>query len=255
MKKMLIICSAVMLCAALHGCRSARGGAAPEQTAATTAEQTTAQTTASTTKETTTTTQTTQSTTVSSETTSDTTDTTGSETTASGTATTAALNPDGKAIKILWSERGLEAAVGDSYDGYGVPLTEGAEYLKWKLEHYDGNVSGDKVASLDAEFSRSAPLEANGIMTVLPSANTEHPGKLCLRVDNQSDFPYFPADTRERGYFVIENTDEVWEMLKEEKQTGDVSIAVTLFIDKLTVHYGYGGTRKDTITVTSASKR
>lgn len=255
MKKTLVFCTALMLCAAFSGCRSARGGAVPEQTSETTAALTTAQTTASTTKETTTTTQTTQSTTASSETTSGTADTTGSESTASGTATTAALNPDGKAIKILWSERGLEAAAGDSYDGYGVPLTEGEEYLKWKLEQYDGSVSGDKVSALDAKFSRSTPVEANGIMTVLPATDTEHPGKLCLRVDNQADFPYFPADTRDRGYFVIENTDEVWEMLKEEKQTGDVSIAVTLSIDHLTVHYGSGGTRKDTVTVTAASKR
>ena len=258
MKKISVICSAMMLCALLSGCESARnGGAKPAQSTAvqTTAAVSTAATTASTT--TTTTSAATTSATTASETTSTSSVTTASVSSAASAATssTAATgaNPDGKAVKILWSERGLEAQKGDSAEGYGEPLTEGKEYLEWKLERYDGAVSGNTVSELNADFSREKALSVNGIVSVLPSSHSEHPGKLYLRVDNQSEFPYFPADKRERGYFAVENTDEVWKMLGEENPPSEVSLAVTFSVNELHIHYG--GTRCDTIKVSAASKR
>ena len=251
MKKLSAFCAAVMLCAALSACTSARGGAKPAQTTVTTAAATTsaAKTTVTTTRLTTTsaTTASTSSSTASTASTGST-----SETSAVSSAS-AAPNPDGKAVKILWSERGLEARPGDSKEGYGEPLTAGSEYLDWKLESYDGTASGNAVSELNADFSRKSALSANGIVTVLPSTHAEYAGKLSLRVDNQSDFPYFPADSRERGHFVIENTDEVWKMLKEENPPADGSFAVSVSIEELHIHLG--GKRSDTIKVSAASKR
>lgn len=259
MKKVAAICAAVMLCTAFSACESTRngGGTAPAQTTAqTTVSVTTASTAASTTKTTTSTAATTLSTTSAPQTTaSSATATSGATSAASAASSTAVTgaNPDGKPVKILWSERGLEAQKGDSAEGYGEPMTEGTEYLEWKLERYDGTVSGNQVSELNADFSREKALSVNGIVTVLPASHAEYPGKLYLRVDNQSEFPYFPADKRERGYFAVENTDEVWEMLGEENPPAEVSLAVTFSVDALHIHYG--GTRCDTIKVSAAAKR
>ena len=249
MRKMTAAVSAVLLCAMLTACKSARGGAAPAQTTA----ETTAVTTTSVTATTTTTTVTTTSTslTTSSETSASTSDTSGTESTSSVSTTATAANPDGKDVKILWSERGLEALAAAA-EGYGEPLTEGSEYLGWTLDSYDGKPRGNSLSTLNAEFSRKDPVTTNGILTVSSDAGAS--GQLSLRVDNQADFPYFPADTQERGRFIVTNSDEVWKMLKQEgSPSADTSLAVTFSIDRVSIHLG--GKQPNAVTVTAASTR
>jgi hypothetical protein len=92
-------------------------------------------------------------------------------------------------------------------------------------------------------------------MTVLASSDPDNPNGLYLRVDNQAEFPYFPSDTRERGWFIIENKEDVYEWLELEEPpvSASYTIAVTVDVTALRVDLRTGG--YDTITVTSASKR
>ena len=96
-------------------------------------------------------------------------------------------------VKLLWSERGLEAVAAGSKDGYGSPLNAGDTYLDWTLKAFSGTPK-----DFEASFAYDGALEANGILTVLPASDRDNPNGLYLRVDNQADFPYFPADSRER---------------------------------------------------------
>ncbi|MBR5371253.1 MAG: hypothetical protein IK130_03460 [Oscillospiraceae bacterium] len=248
MRKMTAAVSALLLCAMLTGCRSARGG----ETAAQTAAETTAVTTTVSTTSATTTTTTTVSTslTTSSETTETTSDTSGTESTSSVSTKTTAANPDGKDVKILWSERGLEALPAAA-EGYGEPLTQGSDYLGWTLENYSGTPRGNSLSAFSAEFSRKDPVTANGILTAVTGADSSV--QLSLRVDNQADFPYFPADTKERGQFIVSDKDALWKMLKQEgSPSASTSIAVTVSIDRLTIRLG---DKQNEISVTSASTR
>ena len=231
------------VCLLLAGCSSARSeGAQSSQTETTAAaENTTAAPETTSSKGTTTTAA--PATTAADETTTGT-----AETTDAAETTTAA--PAAQSVKLLWSERGLEAVAADSEDGYGEELAVGTEYLDWKLERFDGSPT-----DLNADFSRSSELSVNGIMTVLPDSHPDYPNGLYLRVDNQADFPYFPADSRERGKFIIENADDVYEWLEldEPPVSAQYEIAVTVSVKSLHVHYAADG--YDTVTVTSASKR
>lgn len=158
--------------------------------------------------------------------------------------------------KLLWSERGLEIVPIDSQDGYGSELKAGETYLGWNLISFDGQVSGGAVNDLQADFVYgSGALSVNGIVTILPASDAENPEGLYLRVDNQAEFPYFPADTRERGKFIVANKDEVYKMLGYETpaDVGKSEIAVTMSVQSLHVHYSADG--YDTIVVTAASLR
>ena len=194
-------------------------------------------------------------------TTAATTTTAAAETTAPDSAettsaeTTAAASADTGAAKLLWSERGLEAVPADSEEGYGQPLEIGAEYLGWTLERYSGTVSGSSVSELEADFAYDGELNVNGILTVLAASDADNPNGLYLRVDNQADFPYFPADTRERGYFIIENADDVYEWLELEEPPVSASYTVAVTVDVVSLHVDYSAGGYDTIVVTSASKR
>lgn len=242
-KKICAVLCAVLCAAAMTACSKAPEGSSS-------AETTTAATTATTTAATTAT---------AAATTSAATTTTAAETTdtAEGTdVTTTAAQPESDApAKILWSERGLEAVPAESEEGYGEPLSVGAEYLDWTLKGYDAELSGDTVSRLTADFDRSAALSTNGILTVLPASDADNPNGLYLRVDNQADFPYFPKDTRERGYFIIENAADVYEWLELEEPpvAATYTVAVSVDVTKLHVDYSAGG--YDTVTVTAASKR
>lgn len=244
MKKRLCaaVCAALCL-SALPAC-SKSGGSSTETTSA----QTT--TTSSTT--TTTTTTTTSATTTAS--TAETTDS-AADTTAETTGTTAAASSADGVTKLLWSERGLEAVPADSEGGYGQPLEVGAEYLGWTLKSYTGSVSGESVSEMKASFAYDGKLSTNGIMTVLAASDADNPNGLYLRVDNQAEFPYFPADARERGYFIIENKDDVykWLELDEPPVSASYTIAVTVDVTALQIDLRTGG--YDKITVASASKR
>ncbi|HBI85380.1 MAG TPA: hypothetical protein DDX71_03700 [Ruminococcus sp.] len=239
----------------MTGCSSGRENPAPatEQTAA--AETTT---TSSTTEITAQQTTTTSAETTSAETTSA--ETTGAETTVSTTVsqTTAPIatnaNPVDDDTKLLWSERGLETVGIDREDGYGEVLSVGSDYIGWELKSFDGKPDAEgNVTDLHADFSRSSALSVNGIMTVLPASDAQFPNYFYLRVDNQADFPYFPADSRERGKFVIENSDEVRSMLKLEDESISGDIAVTVDVTALHIHYAADG--YDTVRVSSASRR
>jgi hypothetical protein len=153
-------------------------------------------------------------------------------------------------VKILWSERGLEAVAADSEDGYGEELRTGAEYLDWTLNSFSGT-----AADVEADFSYDGELTTNGILTVLASSHADYPNGLYLRADNQADFPYFPKDTRERGKFIIENAAEVYEMLglDDPPVSSEYTVAVTVAVTSLHVHCTPGG--YDTVKVTSASRR
>lgn len=157
--------------------------------------------------------------------------------------------------KLLWSERGLEIVPIDSEDGYGQELKAGEQYLDWTLQSFDGQVNGSTVDDLHADFTYNGTLQVNGILTILPTSDANNPNGLYLRVDNQADFPYFPADSRERGKFIVENTAAVREMLgldDPENATGS-EVAVTMSVTALHIHYNTGGF--DTITVSAASRR
>lgn len=246
MKKNAIALFCAALCAAaLTACSKSDGSSRP-------AETTTAQTT-TTTIATTTTAASAATTTTAAATTS------AAETTdpAEGTdgTTTAAQSENNAPAKILWSERGLEAVPAESEDGYGEPLTIGAEYLGWTLKSYDAELSGDSVSRLTADFGRSAALSTNGILTVLASTDADNPNGLYLRVDNQAEFPYFPKDTRERGYFIIENADEVFKWLELDEPPVSASYTVAVMVDVTKLHVDYSAGGYDKIMVTSASKR
>lgn len=246
-RKFAAILSAALLLTALPACSKSEDGSSTAAETTTSAAAT--ETTAATSEMTTTTT---AVTTTSAETTTaaETAETDSTETTASGEESGTA-----GATKLLWSERGLEAVPADSEEGYGSPLEAGAEYLGWTLKSYSGKTDGDRVTELDADFDYSGALSTNGIMTVLPDSDPDNPNGLYLRVDNQAEFPFFPADTRERGYFIIENKEDVYEWLEldEPPVSAEYTVAVTVDVTKLQVHYSADG--YDRITVTSASKR
>lgn len=251
MKKIITAALTALLCAAsLSACAKSESRPAEETTAATASETTT------TTEQTTTTVTTTAETTTAAAETTTAPDTAAADSTdtTADSAGTAPAPADG-AAKLLWSERGLEAVPADSEGGYGEPLEAGAEYLGWTLKSYAGAVSGDSVSEMKAEFSRGSALSVNGIMTVLASSDADNPNGLYLRVDNQADFPYFPSDTRDRGWFIIENKEDVYEWLEldEPPVSASYTIAVTVDVTALRVDLRTGG--YDTITVTSASKR
>lgn len=201
------------------------------------------------------TTATSETTASSAETTTTTSAATAESTTTSTTESTAPIATSEGAqdtdTKLLWSERGLEIVPVDSTEGYGEELKAGESYLNWTLRAFDGTVSGSTVNDLHADFDYDGSLSCNGILTILPASDADNPSGLSLRVDNQADFPYFPADSRERGKFIVENKDEVIEMLGLDGS--ETSVAVTMSITKLHVHYNPNGF--DTITVTAASKR
>lgn len=247
----------------LAGCSSDKPAESTGNIAESSAPETTAETTAETTEltettETTTTTTTEAGTTA--ETTQDTTGETTADTTAAPPSTTAPIMTNTFAqdddTKLLWSERGLEIRAKDDEDGYGEELSAGSDYLEWTLKSFDGFTDdAGTVTELHADFARSSPLSTNGIMTVLPSTHPDYPNGLYLRVDNQADFPYFPADTRERGKFIIENAEEVYKWLKldEPPVSTQYEVAVTVSVQTLHIHYTEGG--YDTIRVTAASRR
>ena len=252
------ICAALLALGCIPlvtGCSSGRENPAPaaestsaaETTASTTVTESTAQQTTTASAETT-----------AAETTSA--ETTGAETTVSTTVsqTTAPIAtnaaPADDDTKLLWSERGLEIVGIDREDGYGESLAVGSDYIGWELKSFDGKPDADgNVSDLHADFSRSSALSVNGIMTVLPASDAQFPNYFYLRVDNQADFPYFPADSRERGKFVIENSDEVRQMLKLEDESISGDIAVTVDVTSLHIHYAADG--YDTVRVSSASRR
>ena len=230
---------AMLLC--LTGCQKADGSSQAEQSTTTTkATTTTAKTT----------------------TTKTTTKTTTTETTTATTASTQSTEPlatNPNAVdddtKLLWSERGLDIVPVDSKDGYGEPLTAGDTYLDWTLQSFDGIVSGETVSELYADFAYSGGLEVNGIITVLPATHADYPNGLYLRVDNLALFPRVTKDTREHGYYMVENQDEVYEMLKHDDSpvTAEYTKAVTFTISELHIHMSANG--YNTITVTAASLR
>lgn len=240
-----VLCAAVCFTAALSGCTSERNGSTAEIEEISSAAETdvTAVTTTETEPKTTVT---------ETETEPETTDTT-AETDAATTTVPAVGAPDGL-TRILWSERGLEA-VGAEGEGYGEELAVGAEYLDWKLEAYDGSSNGQSVAELNADFTYNGTLSVNGIVSVLPADDPDNPNMLYLRVDNQADFPYFPADTRERGWFIIENSREVFQMLEldDPPVASKYEVAVSVSVAELHIHLKPDG--YDTIHVTAASKR
>lgn len=241
-----VLCAAACFTAVLSGCTSERNGSTAETGETSSAAETgvTEVTTAETAPETTVT---------ETETTAETTDTT---TETEPDAETMTVPADGSAglIRILWSERGLEA-VGAEGEGYGEELTVGAEYLDWKLEAYDGSSSGQSVAELNADFTYNGTLSVNGIVSVLPADDPDNPNMLYLRVDNQADFPYFPSDTRERGWFIIENSGDVFKMLEldDPPVASKYEVAVSVTVTELHIHLRPDG--YDTIHVTAASKR
>ncbi|MBQ8922825.1 MAG: hypothetical protein IJ060_11835 [Oscillospiraceae bacterium] len=156
--------------------------------------------------------------------------------------------------RLLWSERGLEAVTIDSTDGYGEDLAVGSDYLNWTLNGYDGSPSGDAVPDMKASFTYNGQLQQNGQIRVLSGSDAHYPNGLYMHVDNIADFPYFPKDTRDRGWFVIQNADEVLEMLGLESPaeiSGDLSVAVT--VDSLYVHVSADD--YDTLHVVSATRR
>lgn len=181
-------------------------------------------------------------------------------TTTTETIVTTEILPSGDAqdndTKLLWSERGLEIVPIDSQDGYGTELKTGETYLDWTLVSFDGQVSGNSVSDLQADFTYgNGALSVNGIVTILPSTDANNPDGLYLRVDNQAEFPYFPADTRERGKFIVANKDEVYKMLGYDSpaDVGQSELAVTMSVESLHIHYSADGF--DTIVVTAASRR
>ena len=241
-----LLLAGCLAAAGLSGCSSDRDPNAPEteSSAAETTTQTEISTTAETTAATTqTTTQTTQSTTDA--------DTTGTTGTTQKREPAAGADSD---TKLLWSERGLEAVPIDSKDGYGEELAVGAEYLNWKLEGFDGTPQGDAVPDVKAKFAYNGTLSQNGQIRVLAGSDPHYPNGLYMHVDNLADFPYFPKDTRDRGWFVIENADEVLKMLGL-KSSGEISgdLSVTVSIDRLDIHVSADD--YDTVHVTAASKR
>ena len=154
-------------------------------------------------------------------------------------------------VKILWSERGLEAVAPDSEDGYGSPLNTGDTYLEhWTLKSYSGTPN-----DITASFSCDGEVTANGILTILPASDAHNPNGLYLRVDNQADFPYFPQDSRERGKFIIENADFARKSLELDDQPvqQEYTVAVTVSVTALEVHCAADGF--DRITVSAAGKR
>ncbi len=156
--------------------------------------------------------------------------------------------------KLLWSERGLEAVPADSTGGYGENLAVGSDYLNWTLNGFDGTPSGDAVPDVKVSFTYQGQLQQNGQIRVLSGSDAHYPNGLYMHVDNLADFPFFPKDTRERGWFVIQNADEVLEMLGLESPSeisGDLSVAVT--VDSLYVHVSADD--YDTLHVVSATRR
>lgn len=243
------LCAALCLTAALCGCTSERDGSSTEIeeiSSTTEPESTEPETTTSETETTQTETETETDTT---ETETDTDD--GEET------TTAAPKPaaDGN-TRLLWSERGLEA-IGVLGMGYGDDLKIGDEYLGWKLDAFDGitNESGETAEEMNVDFTYNGTLSVNGIVSVLPADDPDNPNMLYLRVDNQAEFPYFPADTRERGWFIIENSRDVFRMLEldDPPVASKYEVAVSVTVTELHIHLRPDG--YDTIHVTAASKR
>jgi len=156
--------------------------------------------------------------------------------------------------KVLFSERGLEAVPIKSEDGYGEELAVGADYLNWTLNGFDGTPSGDAVPDMKVSFTYKGQLSQNGQIRVLSGSDAHYPNGLYMHVDNIAEFPYFPKDTRDRGWFVIQNADEVLEMLGLESASeisGDLS--VTVAVDSLYVHLSADD--YDTLHVVSASRR
>ena len=246
--KITAVLSAFALCTALSACSSDRGNS---DTASSSAEETTTVAASETAAA--------EQTTLSETTTTTALTTTAAEITAAPAQSSAAIQTNTSSqdndTKLLASERGLEAVPKDSEDGYGEELKAGEDYLGWKLKSFDGilGANAEQVSELYADFVyNNGTLSVNGIVTVLPDDNPEYPGYLYLRVDNQADFPYFPADTRERGKFVIENTPDVLSMLGLST-TPDSDLAVSVTVSSLHVHFASNG--YDTIRVTAASKR
>ncbi|MBR6108059.1 MAG: hypothetical protein IKQ39_08635 [Oscillospiraceae bacterium] len=250
-KRAVLLLAGCLAASVLCGCSSDRDPNAPDD------ESSTAEITAETTTETAaqTTSDTTQTTT---ETTAD---TTAETTTDTDTAKPAAPRREDGAVsgsdddtRLLWSERGLEAVPADSEGGYGEELAVGEEYLGWKLNGFDGTPEGGSVPEVKASFTYNGTLSQNGQIRVLPSSDAHYPNGLYMHADNIADFPYFPADTRDRGWYVIENADEVLEMLGLES-AGDISgdLSVTVSIDAIDVHVSADD--YDTVHVTAASKR
>ena len=156
--------------------------------------------------------------------------------------------------KVLFSERGLEAVPAKSEDGYGEALSIGADYLNWTLDGFDGTPSGDAVPDMKVSFTYKGQLSQNGQIRVLSGSDAHYPNGLYMHVDNIAEFPYFPKDTRDRGWFVIQNADEVLEMLGLES-TSEISgdLSVTVAVDSLFVHLSADD--YDTLHVVSASRR
>ncbi len=180
------------------------------------------------------------------------------EKTTAKTTAPASANDDAQDddTKLLWSERGLEIVALEDTSGYGSELRAGEKYLDWTLISFDGQTDGESVSALEADFAyENGALSANGIVTVLPADDAAYPNGLYLRVDNQADFPYFPADTRERGKFIIENSEEVYKMLgyEDASKVTQKEFAVTVSITALHINYGADG--YDTIMVSAASLR
>ena len=239
-QKIAAAAAALMLCAGLAGCSKADGTSAPFPESSET-QQTTEPAA-----------ETAQTTEPAPETTAQPETTAAPDTTAaSSAAETAAAPQNGGGVRLLWSERGLEAVAADSEDGYGKPLETGTSYLDWTLGSFSGSAQ-----DLSADFTYdNGTLPVNGILTVLASSDSDNPNGLYLRVDNQADFPYFPQDTRERGWFIIENADTVFSALALDPPpvSASYTVAVTVSVSKLHIHLAEGG--YDTVTVTAASRR
>ena len=144
-----------------------------------------------------------------------------------------------------------------STDGYGEELKVGESTLDWTLDSFDGVLADDAqtVRTMDADFSYPGSLAVNGIVTVLSKDDPDNPNAMCLRVDNQGDFPYFTNDNRERGKYIIENSRDVFVMLglQDPPVNEQYEVAVSVSVSKLHIHMGQG--TYDKIRVTAASKR
>ena len=244
----LLLCG-IMTAAALSGCTSDRDPNAPDSTGVVSVAEETKAATAETTTETEPVTTTTVT-----ETTQAATESQTAEVTVKPAVPGSGKQGNDDDTKLLHSERGLEAVPKDSTDGYGEPLTAGETYLSWKLEGFDGTVSGDSVSEVKADFLYDGKLSQNGQIRVLPAGDAQYPNGLYMHVDNIADFPYFPKDTRDRGWYVIENAEEVLKLLGLESAgaiSGDLSVTVT--IDALHMHVA--ANQYDTVHVTAASRR
>lgn len=244
------LCAALCMTSALCGCTSERDGSNAEIEELSSAAETESTEPETTTSET-------ETTAAETETETETTATTTETNSDAETTTAAAAKPAGDGnTRLLWSERGLEA-IGVLGMGYGEDLKIGEEYLGWKLDAFDGitDESGENVKEMDVDFTYNGTLSVNGIVSVLPADAPDNPNMLYLRVDNQAEFPYFPADSRERGWFIIENSRDVFRMLEldDPPVTSKYEVAVSVTVTELHIHLKPDG--YDTIHVTAASKR